>query len=72
MKIETKFDVGQNVYTIINGVEQVQIKKIKICVKKETVIIYIVEAGKWMLSLGENQVFATKEEAEERLKKLGE
>ena len=72
MKIETKFEVGQTVYTIINGVAQVKIKKIKIDIKKEIVIIYIVEAEKWVLSLGENQVFATKEEAEEILKKLGE
>lgn len=70
MQIETKFEVGQTVYTIINGVEQVKIKKIKICIKKQIVIIYEVEAGKWVLNLSENQVFATQEEAEKALEAL--
>lgn len=67
MQIETKFDVGQNVYTIINGVAQVKIKKIKIDIEKEINIAYILDVGLWFY---EKDLFATKEEAEEKIKKL--
>ena len=81
MKIETKFNLGQEVYVItpykndwggttkvINIVEKVEIESIEIGVNRDaTMVIY------WLQNRGkegEDFIFATKTEAELRLKEV--
>lgn len=74
MKIETKFDIGQIVYTIRNHyiyktrVEYIEIFK----VANELIVGYkYYLPGSYETYLAEdNELFVTKEEAEQRLKEL--
>lgn len=81
MKIETKFNLGQEVYVItpysndwggttkvINIVEKAEIESIEIGVSKDAtkVIYWLRDRGKE----GEEFIFATKTEAEARLKEV--
>lgn len=84
MKIETKFNLGQEVYVItpyrndwggttktINIVEKVEIEEIVIQIedtKKLIIYYWLKNRGKE----GEEFMFATKEEAEQRLKEVQE
>lgn len=66
MKIETKFDIGQEVYVIENRhifkdiVEEIEIT--------EDGILFYFEEG--IYGLEENEIYATRQEAEQKLKEM--
>lgn len=74
MSIKTKFDINQEVYTIIDKVEKMKIEKVFASVGKledENLITYsVTDSYGYALRLPEEQLFATKEEAESKLKEL--
>ena len=71
MKIETKFDIGQKVWFVDLwlGIEEVVISGVEIW--KDKTYTYIIDAyfGEFA---EEGELFATKEEAEQKLKELEE
>lgn len=72
MKIETKFDIGQEVYFVVDNVEKGKINSIYPYIKEikdECFTNYgITDENGYVLRLPEEQIFATREEAEEYLK----
>ena len=76
MKIETKFDINQEIYFVIDNVEKGKINGIYPCIKEiedECFTNYgITDKYGYALRLPEDQIFATREEAEAKLKEIGE
>lgn len=73
MEIKTKFDIGQNVYCIVDcyntlgeRVEAVSMVRIYIIQISDEKIIYLTDDGQFE----ENELFATREEAEQRLEEI--
>lgn len=74
MKIETKFDIGQEVYVLKSKKEggykitKVYVKSISINAEKKGVkILYFVDNGN---GYWENGLFKTRQEAEQKLKEM--
>lgn len=76
MKIETKFDIGQEVWVLFGNHNSCALAKEKVsqiqiqCIGEEIDIGYVL--GKMWCVFGEYQLFATKSEAEQALKRLEE
>lgn len=69
MKIETKFDKGDTAYAILDNYFEVNVKEVKIVgIYLEYKIID--EKGNRIFKLNYPQLFATKSEAEQALKRL--
>ena len=74
MKIETKFDINQEIYFVIDNVEKGKINSIYPYIKEnedECFTNYgITEKNGYALRLSEDQIFATQEEAEAKSKEI--
>ena len=77
MIIETKFDIGQEVWFILRGEKNIQEGFIKAVfpsireTEEDSSVRYaIIDASGYALRIPEDQIFATLEEAEQALKRL--
>ena len=76
MKIETKFDIGQEVYVIDNHKRRINIIPCKVISiqtnssDSHTAVNYYCITGCLLFWSEENKTFATKEEAEAKLKEM--
>lgn len=71
MKIETKFDIGQEIYFIgfFDFIDKGKIEKIEIRVNKDEKFIVYALRG-FINTFCQSQIFATREEAEAKLKEM--
>lgn len=74
MKIETKFDIGQKIYTIEHReVKEWNIRYIQCNASREHIhTFYEIENNGLIYVIWEEELFATREEAEQKLKEIGE
>ena len=72
MKIETKFDIGQKIYTIEHReVKEWNIRSIQCNVGREnTHTFYEIESDGLIYVIWEEHLFSTREEAENKLKEM--